>query len=57
MVEKDMVQIADFMEKTINMCTRAQKKSGKNLKDFLKEIEIDHDLKKIGKEVQVSYNS
>lgn len=52
MLEKDMSQVADFLHQITNLCIEAQKKGGKNLKQFLAALETDHNLKKLSKEVE-----
>jgi len=56
MVEKDMENIVDFIDRSTKLCVKAQKKAGKNLNAFMKEIEQDPDLKKLGNYVKVINN-
>ena len=55
MVEIDMEKIAKFIDRIINLCVVVQKKSGKNLKEFLPAIESDPELEIIKNEVIVIY--
>jgi glycine hydroxymethyltransferase len=52
MVEKDMEDIGIFLDRISKICLETQKKAGKNLKQFLSEIEEEPKLKELAKEVE-----
>lgn len=52
MVEKDMLNVGDFLDRISKICLETQKKTGKNLKHFLSEIEEEPKLKELKKEVE-----
>lgn len=56
MVEKDMEKIAEFIDRVINLCVVTQKKSGKNLKEFIQALEKDSEIEAIRNEVIVRIN-
>jgi glycine hydroxymethyltransferase len=53
MVEKDMQQIAEFIHRVALICIETQKKSGKNLKQFISSMENESSLKALAKEIEV----
>jgi glycine hydroxymethyltransferase len=53
MVEKDMQQIAEFIHRVAQICVETQKKSGKNLKQFISSMENESSLKALAKEIEV----
>lgn len=44
MNEEDMVQVADFLMRVVNICLNAQKKGGKNMKGFLEALENNAEI-------------
>ncbi len=54
MKEKDMDVIGEFLNRTAKICVNAQKKGGKNLKQFLTAVEEDSELQKLAKEIEVN---
>ena len=52
MKENEMEKIAEFIDRVIKVCVKAQEKSGKNINDFLKVIEAEEDIKTIANEVE-----
>jgi glycine hydroxymethyltransferase len=52
MKEKDMQNIGEFLIRVTELCIEAQKKGGKNLKQFLSALESDPNLAKLKKEVE-----
>jgi len=50
--EKDMKTLAGFLDKTIKICLRVQKNSGKKLKDFLQALHKEEEIKTLAKEVE-----
>ena len=55
MVEKDMEKIGEFIHRVIELCVAVQKRSGKNLKDFLPALEKEPEIETIKKEVIVKF--
>jgi glycine hydroxymethyltransferase len=53
LVEKDMLQIGEFLHRTVQICHTAQNTAGKNLKQFLQAIEKDKEMEKLAKDVEV----
>lgn len=54
LVEKDMEIVGDFLDRISKICVEAQKKGGKNLKQFMSAIESDPAIKTLAKEVEVN---
>jgi glycine hydroxymethyltransferase len=52
LVEKDMNNIAEFLDRITRLCIEAQKKGGKNIKQFMVAIETDPNLSVLKKDVE-----
>lgn len=52
LLEKDMDVIAEFLHRIALLSAEAQKKGGKNLKQFVVELEKDKNLEALAKEVE-----
>lgn len=52
MVESDMKDVGEFLDRISKICIETQSKAGKNLKQFLSEIEQEPKLKDLAKEVE-----
>lgn len=52
MLEKDMENVGEFLHRLSELCIEAQKKGGKNLKQFLSVLEVDPNLVKLKQEVE-----
>jgi glycine hydroxymethyltransferase len=52
MKEEHMDKIAEFLDRTTKISVAAQKKGGKNLKQFMNTIQGDEDLKILAKDVE-----
>lgn len=53
MLEKDMEKIGEFIDRTIKLCVSVQKRSGKNLKEFIQILEKEPEIEVIRNEVIV----
>merc|ERR1711879_1003226 len=51
-VEEDFEQVALFLAEALNIALKVQERSGPKLKDFVKYIESDADLKALKKKVE-----
>jgi glycine hydroxymethyltransferase len=52
MLEKDMENVGEFLHRISELCVEAQKKGGKNLKQFMAALEEDPNLVGLKKEVE-----
>jgi glycine hydroxymethyltransferase len=52
MVEKDMNNVGEFLHRITELSVEAQKKAGKNLKQFIVAVEADPNLLKLKQEVE-----
>ena len=52
MVEKDMIQVADFLMGCVDISLKAQKKGGKNMKGFMQALdENSSEIESLEKEI------
>jgi glycine hydroxymethyltransferase len=51
MIEEDMIQVAEFLMKVINLSLNIQKKTGKNMKNFLDNLENNPEVELLEKEI------
>jgi hypothetical protein len=52
MFEADMVKIAGYLVKTIEIALRIQKVSGKKLVDFEKQMDTDEEVQTLSEEIK-----
>ena len=53
MKEAEMSKIAEFIDRVLKVCVKVQETSGKQLKEFLVQIEKNTALPVIAKEIEV----
>jgi glycine hydroxymethyltransferase len=51
MIEEDMIDVAEFLMKVINISLNIQKKTGKNMKNFLDALENNPEVELLEKEI------
>ena len=49
--EDGLKKIALWLKDCVNICVKRQNKYGKKIKDFISNIDLDKDIKKIKKEI------
>jgi len=50
--EKDMIKVAEFLDRAVKIAIQVQSKVGKLIKDFVPALEINEDVKKLKHEVE-----
>lgn len=52
LVEKDFVQIAEYLHQAVGICLDVQKQRGKRYVDFIVDLEKNKDIEELRAEVQ-----
>jgi glycine hydroxymethyltransferase len=52
LVEKDFVQIAEYLHRAVAICLDVQKQRGKRYADFIVDLEMNKDIEELRAEVE-----